>query len=80
MTTCDHKEAVSVRGGLVRAERLYNYESAWCSNCGAFREAAAFTTAEPWLEIGTDISKLPDRTLEVKTKPAKKTTRKKKKK
>lgn len=80
MTQCEHKNAVSIRGGMVRAERLFNYESAWCPDCGAFRESAAYTTAEPWLIIGTDVSELPDRDMEVKIKPRKKAKRKKKKK
>lgn len=77
---CLHSNAVSVRGGLVRPERLYNYECAWCPDCGAFREAASYTTAEPWLDVGTKVSELPDRPVDMKIKPKKKATRKKKKK
>ncbi len=78
MTTCLHKNAVSARGGLLRPhERLYNYECAWCPDCGAFREAAAFTIAEPWLPIGTDPKELPENIIE--SKPIKKKAKKKKK-
>ncbi len=74
---CLHKNAVSARGGILRpGERLYNYESAWCPDCGAFRDAAAFTTAEPWREIGFDVSSIPDRIITTNPKPKKKAKKK----
>lgn len=80
MSQCLHKNAVSVRGGLVRTEeRLYNYETAWCPDCGAYRECAAFTTAEPWILPGSDLSQIPDRVVVKKVTPKKKKTKRKRK-
>jgi hypothetical protein len=46
---CLHRRARPVRGGLLCEGRPAPFEAAWCRACGAFREASAIATPEPWV-------------------------------
>ena len=58
MAHCQHRKAITVRGGTLRpAENRMPFEAAWCPapDCGAFREESATSDPEPWRYPGGKI-------------------------